>query len=334
MNKKYHKLKIILIFLTFFCSSIIAIGSNAKSGPLDPIYECKPNLVIEYDKGLLQDPIYPYDEARSIPVKIRLDVTGPASDIVLNKIGTGKIDLIVHMSIAEAPEGCQVSVNPPIVLITLSQDQPVRQNASISITINQYLPALSQEKVVIRMNSEKIGKTTLITEGNFTQEIPFMVGYLPQLSFVYKDGNVRNINPDETAIFTFELQNWGNGVTNVKSEVEDLPDGWIAEIIHSTILGSELVGSTSKKTISLRVKPPIDFGYHEDRAIIKVSMTPVSYANPVYKGEPHYLYFIVQSKGFFTPGFDIIILLFAFVLVLYPAYKRKNRKSEKKNREV
>ncbi len=331
MNKQFQKIKIILIFLILFSSSFFTICSIARSGPLDQIYECTPNLVIEYDISLLNEPIIPFDDTRSIPVNVKLQLIGPSVDIVLGKISG--VELIVDMSIAEIPEGCQASVTPPILLIKLPKENTiVSVNATISITINQYLPVASQENVAVRMSSRRLGQsTTLVKPGNFTQDIPFIVGYYPQLSFVYIDGNVRNISPDETADFNFEIQNWGNGATNVISEVDELPDGWLTEIVHRTILGSELIGSTSGVTISLRVKPPIDFGYHEDRAVIKVSMIPISIENPEYRGEPHYLYFIVQSKGFFTPGFDIVILLFAFIFVLIPVWKRKNRKIEKKD---
>ena len=44
-------------------------------------------------------------------------------------------------------------------------------------------------------------------------------------------------------------------------------------------------------------------------------MTPVYYDNSDYQGEPHYLYFIVQSKGFFTPGFEFGMLLFAIIFI-------------------
>jgi hypothetical protein len=325
MIKQFQKIKISILFFMIIGSSFITICSIAKSNPLDPIYECTPNIVIEYDRSLLRDPIIPYGETRLIPVNIRLQLIGPAVDIILGKIG-GKVKFIVDMSIAEVPEGCHASVTPKILLIELpKENMVVRANATISIAINQFLPASSQKNVAIGMVSRRVGgSTTLIKTGNFTQDIPFTVGYYSQLSFNYIDGNVRNISPDETANFNFEISNYGNGATKVISEVQDLPDGWITEIVHSTILGSELIGSPSNKSISLRVKAPTDFGYHEDRAIIKVQMTPVNYQFPEYQGEPHYLYFIVQSKGFFTPGFDIVVLFFALLLIIIPVWKRKN----------
>jgi len=330
MTKHLKKVKISIILIILLGSFFITLCSNVKAGPLDQIYECSPNLTIEYNESLLQTPIVPFDEARLIPVKVRLELIGPAVDIVLSKIG-GRVEYVVDMQIAETPVGCQASIIPRLLLIELpTENKPVLVNATISVTVNQFIPALSQEKVVVQMVPERVGsKTTLIKTGNYTQDLPFVIGYYSQLSFNYNNGNVRDIQPDEIADFNFEIQNLGNGATNVVAEIMDLPDGWSTEIARSTILGSELVGSASSKTISLRVKPPVDFGYHEDRAVIKVSMLPVSWDNPNYKGEPHYLYFIVQSKGFFTPGFEIGIILIAFIFVLFPIWKRKKTKNDK-----
>jgi hypothetical protein len=324
MNRRFKRTKIIITFFILLSTCFVSICSIVNSGPLDQIYEITPNIIIDYDESLLQEHIMPFEEARSIPVDVKLTLFGPALDIVLSKISG--MELIVDMSIAEVPEGCQASVTPPILLIPIPEDEsPVSVNATISITLNQYIPALSHKMVTVRMSSRRFGgQTTLIKPGNYTQDFPFIVGYYSQLSFVYSDGNIRNISPDETADFNFEIQNLGNSATKVISEVEDLPEGWISEIVGSTVLGSKLVGSTSSETISLRVKPPIDFGYHEDRAVIKVSMTPVNYDNQNFRGEPHYLYFIVQSKGFFTPGFELVIILLAFIFLI-PVLKSKKR---------
>lgn len=325
MNKQFQKIKILMIFLMLLCSSLYFISPIGKSAPLDPIYECKPIIIIEYDETLLQDLIVPYDEPRKIPIVIKAKIVGPAADIVTEKIGGGGILFIVDMSIAEVSEGVTASINPPIITFEVS-DKFVSANATISITIDKYLPAFSLKNIKVRMNSRRLGssKATLVKPGNFSQDIPFFVGYIPQLSFAYPKGNVKTINPDETANFTIEIQNWGNADTKVYTEIVDLPDGWLAEIDKNITLGSSLFDSNGKKTISLNVKPPISFGYHEDRAIIKVKMTPVFYNDSNYSGEPHYLYFIVQSEGFATPGFEMITILLGFIFVIIPICKRKN----------
>jgi len=293
MKSQLQKIKLVFIFLILTFSFIIVFCPIGKSGPIDPIYDCYPILIIDYDPELVKEPIIPFNETRSIPVKIKARITGPAADIVVDTIA-GEVLLIVDLFMADVPEGVHASITPPIVQFPLSTEFEI-QNATISITVNKDLPAAAQKDVIVRLESRKLGKqATLVRKVNITQEIPFIIGYYPKLSFVYLDGNVRNISPEETASFNFEIQNWGNSATNVVSEVFDLPEDWSAEIARSTVLGSEIVGGTSKKIISFRVKPPIDFGYHEDRAIIKVSMIPKSELTSEDIGEPHYLYYYLH----------------------------------------
>jgi len=336
MTKQFQKIKIFIMFLVL-CFSLFAICPIGKSGPLDQIYECTPFIILEYNQTILQKLIVPYDQPRTIPITVKAKIGGPAADIVLAKIGVGTIDaakLIVHISVAEVSEGCHASVNPPTLQFDVS-DEYESINANLSLTIDQYLPAFSLKNLKVMMKSESLGsKVAVVKEGNFTQDVPFFVGYYPQLSFSYPDSNVKSISPDETAYFTIELQNWGNADTKVNTEIVDIPKDWQAEIVQNTTLGTSLTGSNFKGTISLNVKPPINFGYHEDRAVIKVKMTPKYYNNSEYEGEPYYLYFIVQSKGFATPGFEMSIVLLAFIFVLFPIWKIKNNKIEKRQSGV
>jgi len=342
MIKQFQKVKIFVVFMMLFYSSLFVFCPIGKSGPLDQIYQCTPSVIFEYNQTLLQQPVVPYDQPRVIPITVKAKVSGPASDIVLDKIGpgTGTI-LIIHMSIAEVSEGCHASINPPIVELDVSDqyvstryDTPSKQyipiNATLSLTIDKYLPAFSLENVKVRMESDPLG--IIVKPGNFTQDLPFFVGYYPQLSFSYPNGNVKSISPSETAYFTVGLKNFGNAATNVTTEIVDVPKGWHASIPENITLGTNLTVSNFEGTISLNVKPPINFGYHEDRAVIKVKMTPVCYNNSAYVGEPYYLSFIVQSKGFSTnatPGFETGIVLLAFIFVLFPIWKRKNNKIKK-----
>lgn len=331
MNKQFQKFKIFIIFIIIFCSSLVIICPAGKSGPLDPIYECTPFIEIEYNETLLQKPVVPYDEPRQIPITVKAIINGPSADIVVERIEEGReILLIVDMSIAEVSEGCYASINPPILQFPLS-DEYESAPATLSFTIDQYYPAFSLRIVKINMSTKKLGRSvTVVKAKSFIFEIPFIVSYQPQLSFAYPNSNVKNISPGETANFLIEIENWGNAETNVNTEVVDIPEGWQANIVKNLTLGTNLFGGDAKEVISLNVKPPISFGYHEDRAIIKVKMTPVFYNNSEFKGEPHYLYFIVQSKGFSTPGFEMIIIIVAFIFVIFLIWKRKKFKFSKK----
>jgi len=329
MRKKFHMVKISLISVVILCSSLMIICPITRSAPLDTIYECDLILVLDYNVTLLQEPIIPLADAREIPVQITGKITGPAVDIVAARLAGA--DIYLRPFIEEIPNGCHAAVNPPLIVLKLAAStEIIPANATVSIVVNEKLPALTQEHITIRLEAKNVGsnKATVIKGGNFIQKIPFTIGYYPQLDISTPDGNVKDISPDEKASFPIELENLGNGKTEITSEVIDIPEGWSASII-STTFGTDVLGDNNKETLYLEVNPPINFGYREDRAVIKVSITPSYHENPAYVGEPVYLSFIVQSRGFSTPGFEMIILLFAFIFVLFPLWKRKNSKIRK-----
>lgn len=320
MNNQFKKIKIFMILTFLIFSSLFLICPSGKAGPLDKLYECYPIIEVDFNETLLESYIIPYGEATKIPIKIKIKVGGPTADIVVGKIKG--LDLIVDLSIADVSEGAHASVNPPMVQVKPSVDFNT-VNATISVTVDQNLPAFSLENIKLGLKSKRIGAArTLVKSINISQDIPFFVGYLPQLSFSYKNSNVKNIGPDQTADFIVEMQNWGNADSKVNSVIEDLPEGWQATIVENTTLGTILSGG-APVTIRIKVKPPINFGYHEDRAIIKLKMTPVYYNDSSFKGEPHYLNFIVQSNGFSTPGFETFTILLAFSLVIFSIWRRK-----------
>jgi len=329
MIKQFQKLETAFILLIFTFSLLITISPAGKSIPMDQIYECTPFIEMDFNKTLSQKPVNPYDKPRIIPLTVKAKITGPAADIVADHMGT--IILIVDVSIAEVSEGCQASINPPILQFPVS-DEFESANATLSFTINRYFPANSLKNVKINFSFRRIGGTaTLVQPKTIIQEIPFIVGYLPQLSFSYPEGNVKNINPGETAVFPIKIENWGNAVTNISIKTVDVPEGWSATITKNLKLETNLFGGEHREIVVLTVGPPINFGYHEDRAIIKVEITPVEYDKPENIGEPSYLYFVIQSTGFSTPGFEMITTFFAIILVLSIILLKKKTLKNTKN---
>ena len=319
---QFKKIKMFIIITILIFSSLFVICSSGMSFPGDTLYLCTPIFDIDYNKTLTSDPIVPYSEPKKIPIILKSKIDGPEVDVVL-EFASG-VNMIVDIFIAGVPEGCHAAVNPPFITFNPSAEF-ISENISISVTIDQYLPAFSLKTIKLGIRNRRLGgSATVIESVNVTFDIPIVVGYLPQLSFSYENSNVKSIVPDQTAYFIIEMQNWGNADTKVWTEIEDIPEGWQANIVENTTLGTILFGG-DPATISLNVKPPISFGYHEDRAIIKVKMTPVFYNDSSYSGEPHYLNFIVQSKGFSSPGFETILILLAFVLIFFVFWIRKNK---------
>ncbi|MFO7677668.1 MAG: hypothetical protein R6V50_04725 [Thermoplasmatota archaeon] len=348
MNTKLQMIKAFTIFLLLFCSSVVIFSPAAKSGPFDDFYECIPHIYIDYNKSILEQLVIPYGEPTEFSITVKADIMGPAEDIVKEFLAKPPIKLIVGLSIENVPEGCYASVNPPLIEFIPQKDltwKPNEANVTLSFTIDQYVPAFSIKNVRLNISAPidrdfeegGVGESYLglvVKPEAYYFDIPFTVGYQPKLSFSYPKQNVKNISPDETAVFPIEIENWGNAQSNIRIEVEDVPKGWTANIVDNLTLATNLFGDEAKGTVSLNVKPPIDFGYYENRTIITVKMTSTTrHNNSVLEGEPHYLYFIVQSKGVSTAlpsGSEMIFFIFASILiiffVIYLIWKGKHNK--------
>ena len=108
-------------------------------------------------------------------------------------------------------------------------------------------------------------------------------------------GNTKLIGPTDTAEFPIEIINMGNARTEVIFEIVNVPDRWSA-IITDDIIVEE--GEGSKTTVYLAVKPPKDFGYHDERASISVRYTPMMAENPQFEGKSKPINVLVESRGF------------------------------------
>jgi hypothetical protein len=128
----------------------------------------------------------------------------------------------------------------------------------------------------------------------------------------------------DTATFPIVIQNLGNARTLVLLDVVNVPKDWAA-IVTSQVTLDEGPGSTA--TAYLVVKPPKGFGYHYDEQTIKITMQPVKADQPTKVGSIYTEAFLIQSRGFSTPGFEAIAFLGALaVVLLVMTWIRKGKK--------
>ena len=136
------------------------------------------------------------------------------------------------------------------------------------------------------------------------------------------------IGPMDTAEFQIDITNLGNANTEVLCQVLDAPDGWSANIITNVVLGSKILGSTGDtiQTIYFKIKPPYGFGYHNDRQQISVKLTPSYLWDPTLEGKEYQIDFVVQSRGFSTPGFELPLMAVALIsIALIYKIRKKNK---------
>jgi len=316
------------IFISFIILIILllTIMPSSSAGFMDDWYRCEPIIDVEWNETDISEPISPYSEPREIPIKIKIKISGPLQHIVSEKYGGN--DFFVDLYMEDTPEWCKASLYPPIIIMKVSQNWEIA-NATIAITLDKDSPAFQREELKIRIVSRRMGyKATVVPEGNATLTIPFKVGYVPYLAINELGGNHKEIEPNEVAYFPLEVINLGNDITDVKIDLITVPDGWNVEVFDFITL-DKYHGKSYKKTLNLAVKPPDSFGYHEDREVIEVSITPSSNFDSNLTGESNILTFVVYSRGFSTPGFEGITVIISLFVVLF-IYKRKKLNNYKK----
>lgn len=332
MNRKKSLVKTVVTLTLFFILFTI-LTPLSTANPMDRLYRCEPEFLITWDEEDVNEPIFPYSAPINIPIKIQAKIRGVLQHIVSPNYASNVF--FTRLYIDEAPEWCKVTVNPPLVSIPVNQDWELA-NATLSITLDKDSPAFETSKIKIRITARSMGiSATVVPEVNMTLEVPFTVGYVPLLAINELEGNHKVINPDQTANFPIEIINLGNGKTDIKTDILSVPEGWQVEAISEISLGAKYLGDNYKKTLNLAIKPPYDFGYHEDREVIEISITPHSNKYSNLSGESHVLSFVVYSKGFSTPGFEGILVIFSTIVILLIMKKHKlkdNKRSHSSKR--
>ena len=335
MNRKKIIMKTVVMFISFFIVySAFILPSRAL--PMDNYYKCEPEFLITYNETDVDNPISPYSAPRVIPITVHARIRGVLEDTVSEIYNVN--DFYIYLYIDEAPEWCKVSVNPPFVKIPVNEAWKAA-NATLSITLDKNAPAFTDAHIKIRLKSKRMGNSaTVVPEGNKTQKVPFRVGYVPILAINTLEGNYKVLGPNEVANFPIEIINLGNGITKAKIDILSVPKGWQVNIIQDVTLGTIYYGGgIYKSKLNLSVKPPIDFGYHQEREVIKISITPYSDTDSNLTGESYLLSFAVYSRGFSTPGFEGILLVLGIIIFLSIFRNKKLRvdkvQSHKKNFE-
>jgi hypothetical protein len=329
MNKTVIKSILTLLVLI---SLVSTIGQTVEgrfptilAGGLAGIYRCESQLRLEYDSDAAEDQFLPIDRVKKIPIEIGYQISGQYAQMLAEYYTTKDIVSFIYLYIEDTPEWCVASISPPLVKIYPNASWAT-ENASIEIKVNENAPASTQGVLKVRMDARRVGT---IQSGTFTAEIPFIPGYLPVLD-IEADRKKQLIGPYDTAYFNIDIENLGNAKTTLVCDVIDPPQNWIVTIGSDIVIGATTSNDDPKKTIQLSIKPPLNFGYHNDREVINISITPTYFNDPTIKGEQYYVSFIVQSQGFSTPGLEpgliFSIIMFIFILMRHNKLKGEKKK--------
>jgi hypothetical protein len=316
MTKKFKAAKASIVTGLVLVSVLVTVLPTTSAGL---IFNLQSSLNVTWGNET-QEPIVPRGELRTLTLVITHTVSrGALGEGVLVTL-TGAL-IKIDVSIIETPSWCTATISQGTLSVTVQPNAISTVETILSIQVANDAPAYGLGYVKVKATAEKTG----IIEGyedDFT--LSFIPAYKALISPSLPETNSKEIGPMDTAVFAIDITNLGNARTVVLLNVVNVPKDWVA-VITSQLILEEAAGS--KATAYLVIKPPKSFGYHYDEQTIQISMQPVKADDYSKKGEITYETFLVQSRGFSTPGFETIIFLGAFAMAfLIVAYTRKSKK--------
>ena len=315
MTKKFKTKKASIVTGLIFVGVLVAVSPTTSAGL---IFNFQSILNVTWGNETLE-PIVPRGELRTLTLVITHTVArGALGEGVLVTL-TGAL-IKIDVSIIETPSWCTATISQGTLSVTVQPDEISTVETTLTIQVANNAPAYELGYVKVKATAEKTGVIAGY-ENDFT--LSFIPAYKALISPSLPETNSKEIGPMDKVVFPIDIANLGNARTVVLLNVVNVPKDWVA-IINSQLLLEE--GTGSKATAYLIVKPPKSFGYHNDDQTIQISMQPVKADDYSQKGEITYETFLVQSRGFSTPGFEIIIFLGAFIMAFLIVTSVRKRK--------
>jgi len=329
---KTKYLRSVMVFrIIVVVSLIIAYSSTIASGNgLQQMFQMSNRVDIQWNSSETQDPIIPRDKIKILNLSVFYTVD--VGDYFAkgfydfwknhyNKKGV-HTTIKIQLDIIDSSPWCSAALKSNIVYVNFSKNQTT--TATIYIILNEDAPAYGSGYISLNATAKGVVGTPLKPYKN-TFTLSFTPTYIPYINVNLSKINTVEVTPMEKAVFAITIENLGNARTKVFLEVKNLPESWQGVVTNEITLG-ETLGSSN--TAYLTVQPPKNFGFHNEKEIIRVALTPVRAENISDRGDTTFVTFLVKSKGVGTPGFDSGIILPAFVFVCIGFYLRKTKKKQ------
>jgi hypothetical protein len=286
---------------------ILLLSIYVISSPVNAISTLNSNINVVWENNTVK-PVIPRDEIRqlNLTVQYKVDWGREFASGALDSYAGGAIALIT-LQVTDYSPWCIATLSVTTLLTPVTKGVS-NSTVILDMQLKDDAPAFGGGYVKILASANTQG---LI--GGFEKEftLDFIAGYLPRINVNLPEGTTKNIGPMDSAVFPVEISNLGNARTTVFFKIEDIPKGWTAVINDDVTLDEN-----GQFTATLTVKPPKDFGYHDDRQSIMVKLTPARAEDLTNLGKPSFVTVIIQSRGFYIPGFEAISFIGAMAIVL------------------
>ena len=269
-----------------------------------------------------QEPLIPRGELRFVTIVITHTVSKTALGGGVLSVLAGEV-IPIHVEIVNKPTWCTASIQEGTLSVTVQPGVSQTVQTTCALSVDNNAPAYTLGTILIRATADR---TSLIKEYQNEFTLDFTPAYKPLISMSLPSTNVKEVGPSETATLPISIENLGNAGTVVQLTVTQVPKDWVASVTSQVMLAE---GTGSSATAYLTVIPPRNFGYHNDEQTIQVSLQPMFSDDMTQKGVVSYQSFLIQSRGFTTPGFDAVIYLAAFAVTLLMVVSLRRRKKNR-----
>jgi hypothetical protein len=308
MTKKFRTMKASIVMGVLLVSIFAAFIPTSSAG-----FILNMSSLVDVSWGganeTILKPLVPLGTPGQLTLNVKYQVTtGAFLSQALFLLFQGR-QVNINLDITETPTWCTATLKSNTITTTI-KTQPQEMTTMLTIRIDENAPAFGAGYVMITASVPKIGLIDAYTQV-FTLE--FTPAYLPMINAQLPEGNSKTIGPMDTASFPIVVENMGNARTTVKFTIHNIPQGWVAVVTDDITLDASK-GSTG--TAYLTVRPPKNFGYHNDDESIIVTMSPARAEDLSNIGPSKTVTVIVESRGFSTPGFESLLFIGALLAVV------------------
>ncbi len=325
MKTSFRRVKAGIIMSIILLSICATMCTSSSAG----LINIKPLISVTHNRA--EDNVIPKSGVLDINLSTSFTLTGLGATYVQTSSLLKDSSITISLELQEASDWIDASITNSPAKLKIAEPGTTWQS-KLSLTVTEKAPAFTLGKVKITATSTSLrGLLFNLQETTEVFEVPFEIGYWPVVNYELKEGNFKEVGPLDTAVFPIALKNLGNGVTYIQIEpIDSLGEDWTVSIPSSVTLNSDdMLGEDgTMATVRLTIKPPYDFGFHNDRKTFKVRFTPSYLGSPNLVGQSEVITFNVQSIGV-SPGagYEIPLILTVLVVIFIGFYVwRKSKK--------
>jgi hypothetical protein len=223
----------------------------------------------------------------------------------------------ITLEVVNKPDWADTTITQKSVLTDIpNKGTPAEEDTSLVLSPYEEAPA-QPYTITIKATCGTIGR---INGFEIEEDIVFTPSFVPTIQ-ITPENPTRTVGPRESVNFKINIKNEGNKKTRVTPEVKTTIEGWVPTINPPFYD----ISPGGQGDFVFSIYTPYDFGWHNEIQAFQIDFTsqifPLREDAPV--GGPYSIYLRINNYGFSTPGFELIVLLAAFIVAGIFIKKRK-----------